>query len=80
VIFAKTLHGTGLHSTAIFGSFFPSKKIKSTQKPKHKPMKKLIYIAILCIITAMSASSCTEQEVKPRDGGGGGALPPDPKG
>jgi len=42
-------------------------------------MKKFIYIAILSIVTAMSMSACTEQEVKPRDGGtGGGGI--DPKG
>ncbi len=42
-------------------------------------MRKLIYIAILAIVTAMSVSSCTEQEIKPRDGGAGGNGP-DPKG
>jgi len=42
-------------------------------------MRKFIYIAILSIVTAMSLSGCTEQEIKPRDGGpGGGAV--DPKG
>ena len=42
-------------------------------------MKKFIYIAILFIVSAMSVTACTEQEVKPRDGGaGGGAM--DPKG
>lgn len=34
-------------------------------------MKKLIYIAILFVVTAMSVTACTEQEIKPRDGGGG---------
>jgi len=43
-------------------------------------MKKLIYIAIFSIVTAISVSSCTEQEVKPKDGGAGGMTPPDPKG
>lgn len=42
-------------------------------------MRKLIYIAILSIVTAMSMSSCTEQEVKPREGGTGGSGI-DPKG
>lgn len=42
-------------------------------------MKKIIYIAILSIVTAMSLSGCTEQEIKPRDGGGGGSAA-DPKG
>jgi hypothetical protein len=79
VIFAKTLHGTGFKATAIFGPFFQSKKNNSTQKPKRKLMKKLIYIAIFSIITAMSVSSCTEQEVKPKEGGGGGTAN-DPKG
>lgn len=41
-------------------------------------MKKLLYIAIFSIITAMSVSSCTEQEVKPKEGTGGGGV--DPKG
>ena len=42
-------------------------------------MKKFIYIAVLFIVSAMSVTACTEQEVKPRDGGGGGG-PIDPKG
>ncbi len=42
-------------------------------------MRKLIYIAILSIVTAMSVTACTEQEVKPRDGGAGGTGS-DPKG
>ena len=41
-------------------------------------MKKLIYIAILFIVSAMSVTACTEQEIKPRDGGTGG-NPIDPK-
>lgn len=42
-------------------------------------MKKLIYIAILFIVSAMSVTACTEQEIKPRNSGpGGGAM--DPKG
>ncbi len=42
-------------------------------------MKKLIYVAILFIVSAMSVTACTEQEIKPRDGGtGGGGI--DPKG
>lgn len=58
---------------------FDTKKNNSTQKPKHKLMKKLIYIAALFIVTAMSVTACTEQEVKPRDAAGGGNAP-DPKG
>lgn len=42
-------------------------------------MRKLIYIAILSIVTAMSVTACTEQEVKPRDGGPAGNGS-DPKG
>ncbi len=42
-------------------------------------MKKFIYIAILFIVSAMSVTACTEQEVKPRDGGAG-ATGSDPKG
>lgn len=41
-------------------------------------MKKFIYVAILAIVTAMSVTACTEQEVKPRDTGGGQVN--DPKG
>lgn len=40
-------------------------------------MKKLICIVVLFIVSAMSVTACTEQEVKPRDGGGSGI---DPKG
>ena len=42
-------------------------------------MKKLIYIAVLFIVSALSITACTEQEIKPRDGGGGGGAV-DPKG
>lgn len=42
-------------------------------------MKKLIYIAILFVVSAMSVTACTEQEIKPRDGGSGGSAQ-DPKG
>ncbi len=42
-------------------------------------MKKFIYIAILFIVSAMSVTACTEQEIKPRDGGAGGGAN-DPKG
>lgn len=42
-------------------------------------MKKLIYIAILFFVSAMSVTACTEQEIKPRDGGTGGSGT-DPKG
>jgi hypothetical protein len=42
-------------------------------------MKKFIYIAILLIVSGLSVTSCTEQEIKPRDGGSGGTAP-DPKG
>ena len=40
-------------------------------------MKKLIYIVLFSVVSAMSITACTEQEVKPRDGGGGVM---DPKG
>ena len=40
-------------------------------------MKKTIYIIILFIVSAMSITACTEQEVKPKDGAaGGGASEP----
>lgn len=42
-------------------------------------MKKLIYIGILLITISLGMSSCTEQEVKPIDGGSGGVMG-DPKG
>lgn len=42
-------------------------------------MKKVIYIIILSFVTAMSVTACTEQEVKPKDGGVGGSAG-DPKG
>ena len=38
-------------------------------------MKKLIYIAILFVVSAMSITACTEQDVKPRDGGGSAIDP-----
>ena len=40
-------------------------------------MKKLIYIIVLFVVSAMSITACTEQEVKPKDGGG---TVSDPKG
>jgi len=43
-------------------------------------MKKFIYIAILFVICAMSVTACTEQEIKPRDGGGATGTANDPKG
>lgn len=42
-------------------------------------MKKFFYILILSFVSAMSITACTEQEIKPRDGGGGGSGV-DPKG
>ncbi|MDZ4714630.1 MAG: hypothetical protein SH819_04090 [Cytophagales bacterium] len=42
-------------------------------------MKKLIYIAILFIVSGLSLTACTEQEIKPRDGGPAG-VGSDPKG
>ena len=42
-------------------------------------MKKFIYIVILFIVTAMSITACTEQEIKPNDGPSGGSGI-DPKG
>lgn len=37
-------------------------------------MKKFIYMAIIAVVTALSVSSCTEEEVKPSmENGGGGA-------
>ena len=43
-------------------------------------MKKFIYVAILFIVSAMSMTACTEQEIKPRDGGTGSSGGTDPKG
>jgi hypothetical protein len=80
VIFAKTLHSTGFMLLAIFGHCLQSKKKKQNQKTKTQiSMKKFIYVAILLVVSAMSVTSCTEQEVKPRDGGSGGSAT-DPKG
>ena len=42
-------------------------------------MKKIIYIALLAFVSAMSITACTEQEIKPKDGGTGGGAS-DPKG
>ena len=42
-------------------------------------MKKIIYIALLAFVSAMSITACTEQEIKPKDGGTGG-VGSDPKG
>lgn len=42
-------------------------------------MKKIIYIALLAFVSAMSITACTEQEIKPKDGGTGGSGV-DPKG
>jgi hypothetical protein len=42
-------------------------------------MKKLIYIGILMTVISIGLSSCTEQEVKPQEGGTGGVMG-DPKG
>jgi hypothetical protein len=42
-------------------------------------MKKLLYIALLAFVTAMSVTACTEEEVKPTtelNGGGGGINDP----
>ncbi|MBL0744936.1 hypothetical protein [Chryseolinea lacunae] len=42
-------------------------------------MKKLIYIALVAISSAMTFVSCTEEEVKPSTEFGPGGLPSDPK-
>ena len=42
-------------------------------------MKKLLYVFVLLAVTTLSVSSCTEQEVKPKEGGTSG-NPIDPKG
>jgi hypothetical protein len=41
-------------------------------------MRKVIYILILAVAASMTITSCTEQEVKPAEGGGAAAT--DPKG
>jgi hypothetical protein len=33
-------------------------------------MKKLIYTIVFAVITTVTVSSCAEQNIKPRDGGG----------
>ncbi len=38
-------------------------------------MKKTIYILLLVFVSAMSITACTEQEVKPKDGGGSASDP-----
>ncbi len=57
-------------------------KLTTTNKLKTKPnaMKKLLYIVILSFVSAMSITACTEQEIKPRDGGGSAGGASDPKG
>lgn len=42
-------------------------------------MRRIIYIAILALFTMTAVTSCTEQEVKPQEGGTGGGAS-DPKG
>jgi hypothetical protein len=42
-------------------------------------MRKLIYIVLIAMLTTATVTSCTEQEVNPREGGGGGTGN-DPKG
>jgi len=33
-------------------------------------MKKIIYVFLFALITSVSVSSCTEENITPRDGGG----------
>ncbi|HEX6891917.1 MAG TPA: hypothetical protein VF141_14520 [Chryseolinea sp.] len=42
-------------------------------------MKKFIYIVLFAAVTALSVTSCTEEEVKPKTMAGGGAIIGDPK-
>jgi abortive infection bacteriophage resistance protein len=49
------------------------------QVTKPNSMRKFIYIALIALLTAATVTSCTEQEVTPREGGGGGSGN-DPKG
>lgn len=42
-------------------------------------MKKIVYSILLTLVISVGLSACTEQDVKPKDGGTG-AQGPDPKG
>ena len=78
--FRQNITRTCLFSSAIFTQFFNKEKRKIvTTKLLKNPniMKKLIYIVILFVVSAMSITACTEQEIKPRNSGGGAI---DPKG
>jgi predicted nucleic acid binding AN1-type Zn finger protein len=50
------------------------------KKPKpNQPMKKIIYIMVIALVSSMTITSCTEDEVKPskpNNGGGAGSLDP----
>lgn len=35
-------------------------------------MRKLLYVFALTVFTSISLSSCTEENIKPQDGGAGG--------
>jgi hypothetical protein len=53
-----------------FNNFLP--------KPSNlKTMKKIIYTLLFAFVTSMAISSCTEEEVKPKQESGG--VPSDPK-
>ena len=57
----------------------PNKQIQIKITKSLTIMKKTIYIILLFIVSALSITACTEQEVKPKDGGAGGSVL-DPKG
>ena len=38
-------------------------------------MKKFIYTILFALVTSVAISSCTEQDIKPRDGGGASTDP-----
>jgi hypothetical protein len=42
-------------------------------------MKKFIYIALFAVVTAMSVTACTEEEIKPSTEMNGGGTDMDPR-
>ena len=48
---------------------------KNQKQKIQKPMKKFIYTILFALVTSVAISSCTEQDIKPRDGGGASTDP-----
>jgi hypothetical protein len=38
-------------------------------------MKKIIYIFMICLVTSLTVTSCTKEEVKPSTGSNAGGTP-----